>query len=307
MYIRCWVPTTVACVTLALLIGCEQRHLSRNGVVGAFGGVGLGPGKFHYPRAIAAEPSGCVFIVDKDARIQRFSPEGVFETFWRTPKYAAGKPVGLSVHPDGRLFVADTHYNRVLVYDRDGALLDSFGSEGLGDGQFQLPTDVAFDAEGFIYVGEYNGNDRITKWTADLKFAGIIGDHPINGERLRRPAGLAIDREQTLWVADACNHRIIRFSLDGEVLTTFGTLGDAPGELRYPYDLCVCDDGSLLVCEYGGNRLQWFSPDGRSLRIWGRPGRAHGELFAPWGVTVGAEGRVYVVEAMNNRVQIIEP
>jgi len=281
--------------------------MTPNGVVGVFGGVGLGPGAFSYPRAITADPTGSIFVVDKAGRVQRFSADGDFEVQWRMPEIEKGKPVGLSVHPDGRVFVADTHYNRVLVYDLSGNPLGGFGSEGVGDGQFQLPTDVAVDAEGFVYVSEYHQNDRITKWSPDLQFVQAIGEEPIEGKRLSRPAGMDIDDEQTLWVADACNHRIVRFSLEGAVLSTIGGFGRGAGEMRYPYDVNVTPEGDLLVCEYGGDRLQWFSKDGRSLRIWGRSGRELGELSAPWGAVYGAGGRVYVLDSLNSRVQIVRP
>lgn len=297
----------LACSVTGLPAGCDPPPLTDNGVIGIVGGVGLGPGEFSYPRAIAAEPNGSIFAVDKAGRVQRFSADGTFETSWYMPAYKKGKPVGLSVHPDGRVFFADTHYSRVLITDRDGTVLNSFGREGTGDGEFRLPTDVTFDTEGFIYVSEYLENDRITKWSPDLVFVKAFGTEPIDGRRLRRPAGIDIDDEQTLWVADACNHRLVRFSLDGELLATVGSFGDEPGELRYPYDLCVSPEGTIMVCEYGGNRLQWFSKDGQSLRIWGRSGRAPGKLSAPWGATYGPGGNVYVVDSLNSRIQIVRP
>lgn len=290
---------------LAAAAGCQPPAQTPNGVIGVFGGVGLGPGAFSYPRAITAEPHGAVYVVDKSGRIQRFDRTGSVETVWRMPETAHGKPVGMTVHPDGRLFVADTHYNRVMIFDRDGTPLESFGHAGDGDGEFRLPTDVAIDGDGFIYVSEYGGNDRITKWSPELAFVAAFGETPIDGKRLSRPAGIDIGDENTLWVADACNHRIVGFSLDGRVVRTFGRFGRKPGELRYPYDLVVAPDGSLMVCEYEGNRLQWFSKDGRSLRVWGSTGRQPGELFAPWGATYGPGGRVYVVDSLNSRIQII--
>ncbi len=289
------------------IIGCEPPPLTDSGVVGVFGGVGLGDGAFSYPRALAIEPNDCIFVVDKSARIQRFDKDGGFELGWRMSDCEHGKPVGLSVHPDGRLFVADTHYHRVMIFDRDGHELGSFGRAGNGDGEFQLPTDVAFDKSGFIYVSEYGGNDRITKWSPDLHFVASLGESPIEGERLSRPAGIVVDDEQTLWIADACNHRVVRMSLDGRVLTVFGRFGSAPGEMRYPYDIDLAPDHTVMVCEYEGNRLQWFDKRGRSRRLWGRSGRAVGELFAPWGAAYGPSGRVYVVDALNSRVQMIQP
>jgi len=288
-------------------IGCDEPPLTDNGVVGVFGSVGLGPGAFSYPRAITAEKDGSVFVVDKAGRVQRFNSDGAFETMWKMPQVAQGKPAGLAVHPDGRLFIADTHYHRVMIFDRDGRELGSFGREGRGLGEFQLTTDVAFDAAGNIYVAETQDNDRITKWTPDLQCVAVFGEEPIAGARLARPAGIDIDDEQTLWIADACNHRVVRMSLDGKVLTTFGGFGSEPGQMRYPYDICVTPEHEILVCEREGNRLQWFSKEGRSLKTWGRSGRAPGELFAPWGATFGPNGRVYVVDSLNSRIQIIAP
>jgi len=290
---------------LPSLSACDPPPITDNGVVGVFGGIGLRPGEFGYPRAIAADGAGSVFVVDKHGRVQRFDAEGRFETEWTMPLTAEGKPVGLSVHPDGRVFAADTHYHRVCVFDRDGHRLGTFGSEGTGDGEFLLPTDVAFDAKGFIYVAEYQGNDRITRWSPDLRFVDVVSDAPIEGKRLARPAGIDIDDEQTLWIADACNHRVVRMTLDGEVLTVFGEFGDAPGQMRYPYDIDISPGGAIVVCEYEGNRIQWFDKNGRSLRVWGKPGRHPGELFAPWGLAFGADGRLYVVEGRNHRVQIV--
>lgn len=298
-----WIGTSLIC----LLVACDAQ--STSGLAGTivFGGRGLADGKFSYPRAVAAEPKQSIFIADKTGRIQRFAKDGTFEKMWRMPESERGKPVGLTVHPDGRVFVADTHYHRVSVFDRDGKLLDRFGREGTGDGEFLLPTDVAIDREGFVYVSEYQGNDRITKWSPDLQFVAVLADQPIEGKRLSRPAGIDIDEEQTIWVADACNHRIVRLSLKGEVLAVFGTFGDAPGELRYPYDITVTPNGEIMVCEYEGNRLQWFSKQGKPLRTWGRRGRKPGELFAPWGATYGPDGRVIVVDSLNNRIQIFNP
>lgn len=294
-------------ILLSVAGGCSSPSAPSDQVVALIGHTGLAPGDFSYPRAIAAAPDGRIFVVDKSARVQRFSPSGTFEASWTMPRHDEGKPVGLAVHPDGRVFVADTHCHRVMVFDAAGTILGEFGSEGTGDGQFQLPTDVAFDENGFIYVSEYYGNDRITKWSPDFSFIKSFGRSPIEGKSLSRPTGLVVDDEQTLWVADACNHRLVRFSLEGDVLKVIGKYGRNPGELRYPYDLSLAPDGALLVSEYEGNRLQWLSKDGQSMRVWGSVGRKPGEVWAPWGAVYGPNGLVYICDSMNDRMQIIRP
>lgn len=296
-----------ACVAGSVIAGCTPPPLTDSGVVGVFGKLGLGPGEFSYPRAISIGPDGSVYVVDKSARVQRFSPDGTFELQWSMPEYRAGKPVGLTVADDHRVLVADTHYHRVIVFDRDGHELARFGRLGNGDGEFQLPTDVAVDTTGDIYVSEYNGNDRVTRWSPDYRFEKVVCAGTIAGLPLARPAAIDIDDEHTLWVADAVNHRILHFTPDGRLLGAWGQMGRQPGQLRYPYDIQCLPDGSILVCEFANNRLQWFDRTGRSLRVWGRQGRRLGELWAPWGVDVAPDGRVYALDSLNARVQIIRP
>ena len=180
----------------ALLGGCEQQASpirDAQAVVGAFGQQGLSNGQFYYPRAIAATAEGRLFITDKTGRIQRFGATGQFEKVWETPAHKAGFPVGMGLAPDGRLFVADTHYNRVLVYDQEGTLLDKFGKAGRGPGEFEMPTDVAVDRDGNIYVSETSGNDRISKFDAEFNYIKRL--RRLRGRRGRdQPAGRTDDR-----------------------------------------------------------------------------------------------------------------
>lgn len=288
----------------AVLTGCGGNSPGGSRPELVFGQTGLGPGDFSYPRAITIGPDGCVFVIDKTARVQRFSPQGQYELGWRMPEWQAGKPTGLTFDSQGRLLIADTHYHRVMIYDRDGKLLTQFGSRGAGPGQFEFLTSVALDREGFVYVSEYGGNDRISKFTPDYKFVTSFGGSDAGDASLLRPESLAFDAEQGLWVADACHHRLCRFSREGKLLSTIGQMGSAPGELRYPYCVRVCRDGNLLVTEFGNNRVQLLTPQGRSLRTWGQPGREPGQLAYPWAAAVAEDGRVYVVDSGNNRIQV---
>lgn len=293
-------------VVVCAMTGCKQNTEPHDEVAVMFGGLGLGQGEFSYPRALTVDRQNRIYVVDKSARIQRFGSDGAFQLGWSMPERLAGKPVGIYAHSDDRVYVPDTHYHRVMVFDADGNELARFGREGNGDGEFQLPTDVAVDDDGFIYVSEYNGNDRVTKWSPEFEFVSAVCAGEVDGKIMRRPAALDIDREGTLWVADACNHRILRFDLNGQFLSSWGEMGGEPGQLRYPYDIDCLDDGTILVCEFGNHRLQWFDNEGKLLRSWGKQGRRKGELWAPWGAAVGNDGRVCIVDSLNARVQILE-
>ncbi len=305
---HCRVKAAAAAVWLALTVvgGCDRREAGGPRPVLTFGGQGLGPGQFVYPRAIAVAPDGCVFVVDKTARIQRFDADGRFQISWRMPEWEAGKPTGLFVDRRGRVLVADTHYHRVMIYDRDGRELGRFGTRGTGAGQFELTTDVAEGDGGGLYVSEYGGNDRISRFAPDGCCTGSFGGPEAGPAALRRPQSLVWDPRGSLWVADAVNHRICRFSPDGRLLQSFGRMGAGPGQLKYPYGLALCPDGTLLVSEFGNNRVQRFDRSGASLGTWGGTGREPGRFLGPWGVAVGPGRRVYVLDSGNNRVQVFE-
>ena len=271
-----------------------------------FGRTGVGPGEFNYPRAAVAAPGGRLYVVDKGGRIQCLTQTGESLLSWRMPEIGAGKPTGLGIAPDGRLFAADTHYNRVLIFDPSGEQVGEFGSPGDGPGQFRLPTDVAIDPAGFVYVAEYGGNDRVSKFSPDLEYLLSFGGREVGEGRLERPQSLVIASDNTIWIADACNHRVCRFDADGRFRSAFGRVGNAPGELRFPYNVDLLSDGTLVVCEYGNNRVQRFDAEGHSLGTWGLAGRRAGELAYPWARAVGRDDRVLIVDSGNNRVQVID-
>ncbi len=293
-------------VTL-ILAGCDGKGglAGEPTVVDAFGQTGRGPSQFVYPRAIELTLDNLLLVVDKTGRIQRLDAKGQFLDSIEMPDIQAGKPTGLSVHPNGNLYVADTHYYRVLVFSPKGELIDQFGQFGQDNGCFIYPTDVAFSEDGKIFVSEYGGNDRISVFTEQGDFLYCFGAPGSGPGLLSRPAALCIDHSRKrLYVADACNHRIAVYTLDGKLLEYIGSLGRAKGHLRYPYDLALLADGTLAVCEFGNNRIQLFSPDGTSLAVYGQPGRQLGQLAYPWGVVVDRRRRAFIVDAGNNRIQV---
>jgi DNA-binding beta-propeller fold protein YncE len=160
----------LALLALPLALGgCEEDAHGVAGLRQVFGTTGLGPCEFSYPRAAAIRPDGGLYVVDKAGRIQCCDAAGQFLFDWHMPKFKAGKPTGLGVDAAGRIYAADTHYARVTVFNADGELLEMHGSKGEGPGQFIMPTDVEVSPDGHIYVSEYGGNDRVSKFTLRLR------------------------------------------------------------------------------------------------------------------------------------------
>lgn len=296
------IPVIPACSQVAQETD-EQRRVPAEVLVGA---PGRGPGLFSTPRAIALDAErGRFYVIDKTARVQGFSLDGTFESEWSMPESENGKPVGISVAPDGRVFVPDTHYNRVLVFDSDGTELMRFGSFGTGPGEFVYPTDIAFGEAGLIYVAEYGTNDRIQVFDASGSYLFGFGGIGSGDGEFNRPQSIEFSHDgEELYVADACNHRIVIFDRKGRWLRSIGSPGSGEGELFYPYGITVLPDGTLLVSEFGGDRIQRLdSRTGESLGTWGGAGFERGLLRSPWGVASDGQ-RIYVLDSGNARVQI---
>jgi ABC-type Fe3+ transport system permease subunit/DNA-binding beta-propeller fold protein YncE len=268
--------------------------------------TGIAAGQVVYPRAIAYSPKdNTFFICDRTAHVQHIDSRGRYLAGWHMPESAQGKPVGLTVGPDGNLYVADTHYHRVIVYTASGKEVRRFGANGTAPGRFIYPTDIAFDAKGNLFVSEYGDNDRIQVFDArDGRFLYSFGRFGSGAGEFSRPQSMVIDGE-LIYITDACNHRIVVFKTDGTFVRAMGSVGSEPGQFRFPYGMDMDRDGDLVVCEFGNNRVQKIDKHtGRSKAIWGAAGREPGRLAYPWGVAVDNLNRLVAVDAGNNRLQV---
>lgn len=263
----------VAILLLVLVVaGCRETPVPPSGphvqAVRWFGAPGRGRGQFEYPRAMDIDPrDGTVLVVDRQARVQRFAPDGSFIAEWSMPEKSLGKPTGIGVGPDGRVWVADTHYHRVICWSPDGKELLRFGEYGTAPGQFIYPCDVEVAPDGTVWVCEFGGNDRIQVFTPDGKFLRSIGGNGRGPGQFDRPQsiGFSLDGRE-VYVADACNHRIQVLTIEGVPVRSFGSAGPDDGQMAYPYGLEVVPDGTILVTEFGNHRVQRFNAaDGRSL------------------------------------------
>ena len=274
-----------------------------------FGDVGRGNGQFEYPRALAISPvDGHVFVIDKSARVQRFSPEGEHELTWTMPDLENGKPTGIFIDTKNQIWIPDTHYARIIGFDRDGNELFRFGERGEGPGQFIFPTSVALDSNGFIYVSEYGGNDRINKFTPEFEYVLSFANDKAGAGWMNRPQTILIDDEDVIWATDSCGHRICRFDTDGKFLGALKLTwpGDLESGFSYPFGLDEDDEGRLLVADRGNNRIVRLSKSGMVKGAWGMAGRAATQIRQPWAVGAGDGRRVYCLDSWNNRVQVID-
>lgn len=295
-----WAATPLV---LALISGCGHGSEPQE----SWCETGTGPAQLVYPRAIAYRPQDDSFVViDRVARVQRLDRHGGYLNEWRMPDWQTGKPVGVSVGPDGNVYVPDTHYHRVIVYSPDGKEIRRWGSMGKAPGEFIFPTDVAFDAAGHVFVSEYGDNDRVQVFDATGGFLYAFGKFGSGDGEFSRPQSMVIDGD-TIYITDACNHRIQVFTTAGKFVRTMGSLGTGLGQFRFPYGLAEDHAGRLIVAEFGNNRVQLVDKlTGRGLATWGSAGHEPGRLAYPWAAAVDRRNRVVAVDSGNNRLQVFE-
>lgn len=129
------------------------KFTPRGGFLGSWGKAGKGPGQFDTPHAIVVDRQQRVIVGDRENdRLQVFNANGELLAIW--PGFA---PFGVARDRQDNLFIVDGRANQILQLDEAGKVVASWGSEGAGVGQFQLPHMLATDPGGDLYVGEIKG------------------------------------------------------------------------------------------------------------------------------------------------------
>jgi DNA-binding beta-propeller fold protein YncE len=173
-------------------------------------------------------------------------------------------PGGLAIDTENRfLYVVDTGADQVKVFDADNfQLLRTIGTAGkkhtLTDpGTFSLPTQVALDGDGNLYVTD-TLNNRVEIFDADGQFISMFGKSGDGPGFFARPKGIAVDSDGHIWVVDAAQNRVQVFNREGQLLASFGEFGPYPGQFGSPYGIAIDKKNRVFVSEQFPGRVQEF-------------------------------------------------
>lgn len=253
------------------------------------------------PRGMTVTSDGEYLVLDNAGRLLVFDDKGSLQRQWWMPDHSVGRPEGVCLLKDNRIVVADTHYHRVVLFDRDGNVEGMFGQFGTGPGEFVYPVHVIQDEDENLYVSEYgNYNDRIQKFRPDGTFVQQIGAYGTDDGQFQRPSGMALHQDH-LYVVDAFNNRIQVFEKTGQLLAILG-LKDKISEVHYPYDISITKQGKIFVVEYSGGCVTEFDLTGKLIGRYGTTGNQAGQFQTPWGLATDDRGRVYVCDTGNRRI-----
>jgi sugar lactone lactonase YvrE len=180
-------------------------------------------------------------LTRKDPRVLVYDRGGVFHAAWGEEVLSA-KPHGITVGPDGAIWVADEGAHVVRRFTETGVCTLTLGTPGAA-------SETGFDPHAPDLA------ERIR--------------HVRAGPPFNRPTAVAVAADGEVFVSDGYgNARVHRFAADGTLLASFGEAGDRPGEFRTPHCLCLDRMERLLVADRGNERVQVFSRAGRLLAVW---------------------------------------
>lgn len=113
---------------------------------------------------------------------------------------------------------------------------------------------------------------------------------------------MAFDILGNIYAADKANHRIQKFTFDGNFLCFIG----GPHDLHCPMGTAVKKNGDVIVTEYENHRLKIFSQEnlGESKTI-GTRGMGAGKFFCPRGVALDHNDNILVADSQNHRIQVV--
>jgi sugar lactone lactonase YvrE len=244
------------------------------------------------------------------------------------------QPEGVAVDFLGNVYVADTQNHLIRKVTSSGVvstLAGSAGVTGATDGmgsaaKFHSPRGIAVDAAGSLYVAD-SSNHLIRKITSK----GVVTTLAGSGSRgfangigtavsFSDPAGVAVDSQGNVYVADEFNNMIRKITPSGRVTTLAGSgsQGHENGKgtaasFCYPVGISVDSSGNVYVADEVNDLVREIDPGGQVTTLAGVPGKggtADGKgskaLFCyPNGIAADASGNLFVADCATHLIREI--
>ena len=191
-----------------------------------------GKGQLQLPINCCVDERGFLFIADANRKqIVVFDSERKYlHAFGETEDF---KPTDVAVYRD-RILVANVQDHAVYVYGKgDYKLIEKIPAMGSGEeGFIRQCTNIALSQD-VLYVSDM-GDFNVKKFSMDGGYMGLVGGYGNNPGRFTRPKGVAVDKEQNLYVVDAAFENVQIFNAHGDLLMHFGGSYGGVGAMWLP-------------------------------------------------------------------------
>ncbi len=256
--------------------------------------IGQGVYGFLFAAQVRVDPQDNLWVVDEmSAMVMKFDPQGRVafllgrkaEAIQNPPR--AGGPGGGGGEGGG---------------GRGG------GPPGAGPQQdlFNRPTDVAWDAQGNIFVADGRGtNQRVAKFSKDGVFVKSIGQRGNAQGQFASVDSIAVDAQGNVYAADGGNQRIQVFDGNGTFKAEIKNVGNAQAICMTPganQVLYVSNSNPPTDLDTGGE-IYKMRLDGTMIGKFGRAGKLPKEFGTVNAIDCRTENTLYVAEVGNFRVQ----
>lgn len=303
-----------------------------------------------FPSGVWVDSNHNIFIVDtSNNRIRKVSSSGVITSVAGngSPVYAGDggpatsasltSPNGIAFDSAGSMYIADTGNNVVRKVNSSGNISTVVGtgaSAYTGDeipatsATLSLPTGLAFDTAGNLYIADAN-NNCIRKVTTDqvihtvagqCSYALFTGDGgPATQAKLTKPDSVAVDASGNIYISDSGNYRIRKVTTDGIINTIAGNgtaaFKDGPAlqaEFASPQAIALDASGSLYIADKSNFRIRKLLPSGNVVTVAGSgsPGYSGSgvaattaQLYFPQGVFADSSGNVFIADTLNQVIR----
>jgi hypothetical protein len=207
---------------------------------------------------------------------------------------------GLAINSKDRLFAFTRGEPSVVVFDRNGRVLDAWGT-----GKFRRPHAACIGPDDCLYCVDDFAH-AIHKYTADGTLLATIGPAGApsetgylpddflsvkrGGPPYNLPTSIAFSPSAEIYITDGYgNSRVHKFSPDGDLLCSWGEPGSRPGEFRLPHGIAVDRRGRVYVGDRMNSRIQVFTSTGEFLTQWN-------DVYQPNDISIDGGDRVFVAE-----------
>jgi peptidylamidoglycolate lyase len=178
----------------------------------------------------------------------------------------------------------------LLILDAEtGNLLESWGAD-----MFVMPHGLTIDSEDNLWLTDV-GLHQVFKFDRAGNLLMVLGERGVAGEdsaHFNMPTDVAVAPDGSLYVSDGYrNSRVIKFSADGNYITSWGSYGKGPGDFDVPHSIAIDSEGRIYVADRGNARLQIFDSNGKFLTEW-----KSRSLGRPWAVRISPTGGLFIID-----------
>jgi len=236
-------------------------------------GVTMRGGKIY----VCDTQAGNVCIVDVNKRTLRpFKPVG---------QAALKTPINVAADDDGTFYVTDSGRKQVLIYNKEGELLEALGKKGEME-----PCGIAVAGDR-LYVSDLANHCVRVYEKATRKPLFIAPRDRTDAKAIPfGPTNIAIDQKGQVYVSDSRGFTVKIYDAEGNFIRSVGDLGVTPGQFTLNKGIGVDREGRFYVVDAAAPVVQLFDNEGRLLMWFGEP-KSSGPagLYLPAGLTVDYE------------------